>query len=102
MKVIVYIGHHKVGSTALQVFLSQNSHRLLTNGILYPWVEMRGAAHALGKAAGEGDRAEVLPVNIREPHSALAYKMMADRADRIEMSWPDMVRHPRRVYLSLN
>ena len=101
MKVIVYIGHHKVGSTALQVFLSQNSHRLLTNGILYPWVEMRGAAHALGKAAGEGDRAEVLPVNIREPHSALAYKMMADRADRPVPSQFQTLPHPGQMFLGI-
>lgn len=98
MKVIVYIGHHKVGSTALQVFLSQNSHRLLSNGILYPWVEMRGAAHALGKAAGQGDRAEVLPVNICEPHSALAYKMMAERAGRPVPPQFQMLPHPGQMF----
>ena len=53
MKVILYIGHHKVGSTALQVFLSQNSHRLLQAGILYPAVEMQGFSH-LGQGRQQG------------------------------------------------
>lgn len=73
----LYIGHHKVGSTSLQVFLSQNFARLARAGILYPFTEMRGAAHALARMM-RGDRTEVLGVNVREPHSALAYRMMAD------------------------
>lgn len=81
MHVSLYIGHHKVGSTSLQVFLSQNFNRLLDAGLLYPFTEMRGAAHALAHSR-RGDHAEVLPVNIREPHSALAYRMMAEVSDR--------------------
>lgn len=82
MKVILYIGHHKVGSTALQVFLSQNFHRLLRHGILYPPVETRGFSHALALAMNGEDHAGILPVNIREPHSALAYRMMAEVSNR--------------------
>lgn len=82
MKVVHYIGHHKVGSTALQVFLSQNSHRLLQAGILYPAVEMQGFSHLLAKAMGKGDKQDFLPVNIREPHSALAYRLIRDKTDR--------------------
>lgn len=78
MEVICHIGHHKTGTTTLQTFLAQNSHRLLQAGILYPWVEMQGAAHALAKAIGEGDRQEILPFNIREAHNALAFRMLAD------------------------
>jgi len=82
MKVIFYIGHHKVGSTALQMFLSQNFHRLLRHGILYPPVETQGFSHALALAMNGEDRAGILPVNIREPHSALAYRMMAEVSNR--------------------
>lgn len=82
MKVILYIGHHKVGSTALQVFLSQNWLKLIRAGILYPSVESRGFAQNLARVLGEGDKAAQLPVNIREPHSALAYRMMSEVSPR--------------------
>lgn len=78
MKVVAHIGHHKTGTTTLQAFLSQNSHRLLQNGILYPWTESEGAAHAVAKAMGVGDRQEVLPFNIREAHNALAFRILSD------------------------
>lgn len=77
MKVICYIGHHKVGSTSLQVFLSQNSYKLLKAGILYPSVEVLGLVNSLAKATRGKEVARVLPANIREPHSALAYTMMS-------------------------
>lgn len=90
MKVIIYIGHHKVGSTALQVFLSQNWQALAQAGILYPSVEASGFSHTLaqalnrnkGKGAG-GPRTRSTGntgstgMNVREPHSALAYQMIA-------------------------
>lgn len=79
MKVVLYIGHHKVGSTTLQQFLAQNSQRLLQHGILYPWVESEGLSYALAKAMGGGDRAEDLPINVREPHNALAFRMWHHR-----------------------
>ncbi len=82
MKVIFYIGHHKVGSTALQVFLAQNAARLLHNGILYPCVEMEGFAQMLARVGQTGDRPAPLPINALEPHSALAYRMMAEVSDR--------------------
>jgi len=78
MKAICHIGHHKTGTTTLQAFLSQNSHRLLQQGILYPWVESQGAAYSLAKAMGKGDKREILPINIREAHNALAFRMLAD------------------------
>jgi len=79
MKVVLYIGHHKVGSTALQQFLAQNSHRLLQHGILYPAVESEALAYNLAKAIGRGDEVADLPMNIREPHNALAYRMWNHR-----------------------
>ncbi|MFT5967178.1 MAG: hypothetical protein ACI9ND_001091 [Yoonia sp.] len=78
MKLILYIGHHKVGSTALQVFLSQNSCGLLRAGILYPCVEVQGFSQLLARAIGGGDTPGYLPGNLREPHSALAYKMIQE------------------------
>lgn len=78
MKLILYIGHHKVGSTALQMFLAQNWVRLAQNGILYPSVETRGFSATLARALAGRDHAGEEDVNIREPHSALAYKMMSE------------------------
>jgi len=77
VKVILYIGHHKVGSTSLQNFLSQNSFRLLENGILYPATESEGFSYMLAKAVAGRDFNEHLPINIREPHNALAFRLMA-------------------------
>lgn len=82
MKVVFYIGHHKVGSTALQVFLAQNAAKLLQAGILYPCVEMEGFAQLLARVSQTGDDTRPLPINIREPHSALAYRMIAEVSDR--------------------
>lgn len=85
MKTIFYIGHQKTGSTSLQQFLAQNSHRLLRHGILYPPVESQGMAYLLHKAMGEGDSAIDLPLIIREPHNALAQKMRAEVAKTWEV-----------------
>lgn len=81
MKIILYIGHHKVGSTALQTYLMQNWLRLAKAGILYPSVETRGFAVTL-KRALDGQDAEPPGANVREPHSALAYRMIADVSQR--------------------
>ena len=82
MKVVIYIGHHKVGSTALQAYLSQNWRKLAKAGILYPAVETRGFANNLKKSLGADDKLAVSHVNVREPHSALAYRMISDVSDR--------------------
>lgn len=77
MKVILYIGHHKVGSTALQQFFAQNSLALLRHGILYPAVESEGLIALTQKALGAGDQANDLPINVREPHNAMAFRMLS-------------------------
>jgi len=89
MKVIIYIGHHKVGSTALQVFLSQNWQALARAGILYPNVEASGFAHTLAQALDPGrpmasttGSPGTTGMNVREPHSALAYQMIAKASGR--------------------
>lgn len=95
MKLILFVGHHKVGSSALQRWLARNAVALLRRGILYPAVEPEGLctllAMALGEGGGEGGggggggdraariRAGDLPVNLREAHNALAFGMIAER-----------------------
>ncbi|SFC73043.1 hypothetical protein SAMN04488094_108150 [Tropicimonas isoalkanivorans] len=79
MKVIIYIGHHKVGSTALQTYLSRNWLKLIRDGgILYPMVEFEGMANCLARAmAGKDDDGD-LTLNEREPHNTLVFKMIAE------------------------
>lgn len=82
MKIIIYIGHHKVGSTALQTYFAQNWLKFAQSGTLYPAVETKGFANNLRKALRSDEQAEELHFNVKEPHSALAYRMMADVSPR--------------------
>jgi hypothetical protein len=77
MRVILFIGHHKVGSTSLQDYLARNAVVLAQHGILYPFVDFQGLAHFSAVAAGQHKVFGSLPINVREPHNALAFKMMA-------------------------
>lgn len=77
MKVILYFGHHKVGSTALQAFMSRNQRRLLDHGILYPAVDSEGLCHMLANALGRPDASVRNEMLLREPHNALAFQMLA-------------------------
>lgn len=82
MKVILFIGHHKVGSTALQAYLARNAVALLREGILYPAVEPQGQATLLSMAMnGAPPEGTPLPVNLREAHNALAFAMLAKAND---------------------
>ncbi|HID68139.1 MAG TPA: hypothetical protein EYP31_07770 [Roseibacterium sp.] len=78
MKLVLFIGHHKVGTTSLQDFLSRNAVPLARSGILYPSVEFEGMAMMLASAITGQDPVDVLPINAREPHNALAFRMLAD------------------------
>ncbi|KEP69987.1 hypothetical protein DL1_20495 [Thioclava dalianensis] len=80
MKIIVFFGHHKVGSTALQDFFSKNFQSLLDKKILYPMVDFQGLSLMLAKCATlrpESDDVR-LPINAREAHNALAFKMIEE------------------------
>lgn len=77
MKLILYVGHHKVGSTALQVFLSQNWLALARAGILYPAVESEGFSDHLKRALDGADTPGKPPINVREPHNALAFRLIS-------------------------
>ncbi|WP_156023824.1 hypothetical protein [Thioclava indica] len=103
MRAICHIGHHKTGTTSLQAFLSCNSPSLLKAGILYPWVESQGAAFAVASAAGRLDPPEVLPINIREAHNALAFRMLADSVESWKVPpYHTDLPHSRQMLLALN
>ncbi|OED45975.1 hypothetical protein AB838_21750 [Rhodobacteraceae bacterium (ex Bugula neritina AB1)] len=100
MKVILFTGHHKVGSTSLQKFLLHNRMALLEQGILYPSTAPAGLAQDLQAALawnrpgqrlmrGLGLRGAGLqaaralgrarwPANVAEPHNALAFKLLSE------------------------
>lgn len=78
-RVILFIGHHKVGSTSLQDYLARNAPALLKAGILYPFVDFEGSAYMAAAAAGHRAPEGSLPINVREPHNALAFRMMAEK-----------------------
>lgn len=79
MKLVIFIGHFKTGSSSLQSFLASNFLGLLRQGILYPSVETQGVARNLksvlrGKELG----AVGAGLNITEPHNALALKLKTE------------------------
>ena len=77
MRLLVFFGHHKVGSSALQAFFANNYQALLAEGILYPATESEGLAYRQAEALGRLHGAEEPSMNIREPHNALAFKLLA-------------------------
>ncbi|MEX0301541.1 MAG: hypothetical protein AB3N24_03880 [Leisingera sp.] len=78
MQVILFIGHHKVGSTSLQDFLARNAPQLARQGILYPFTDFEGMAHMAAASGGlMPPPEEALPINVREPHNALAFRMLS-------------------------
>lgn len=85
MKLIAFLGHHKVGSSALQTYLGRNALALLRRDILYPAVEGQGLATLLSMALSNPDGTMPdwpegidQPVNLREAHNALAFAMLAE------------------------
>ncbi len=74
MRIHIFIGHHKVGSTALQTYLAQNAHILVEHGVLYPAVDPEGLA-ALKQGSGPETS---LSLNRREPHNGLAFRMLSE------------------------
>jgi len=78
VKIVLFIGHHKVGSTSLQDFLARNSVALARAGILYPCVDFQGMSLMLVSAIRGQAPDDVLSMNAREPHNALAFKLLAE------------------------
>lgn len=99
MKVTIYFGHHKVGSTALQSFLFRNQLELMDHGLLYPGVESESLAYTLSRLHSarnpDLDRQRQLgaarkgpaPMNAREPHNALAFQMLAQATEGKVPPW---------------
>ena len=114
MDLILFMGHHKVGSSALQMFLARNWLPLARAGILYPAVEPQGMAANLGaavRAAGRGQGAAAaartgarrapLRLNEREPHNALAFRMMHDDTGRHIPPWHPKLPHSNQMFRAI-
>ena len=102
MKLVIFMGHHKVGSTSLQRFLSQNYLGLLKAGILYPSVESQGFSHNIAAALNGADFEGDLPINVREPHNALAFRMIADVAHGTVPPFHKNLPHFRKMFVAIN
>lgn len=89
MKVIIYFGHHKVGSTALQSYFARNTLSLLQQGILYPAVEAEGLTNLLAVATGAKRELDLERMNVREPHNALAFRMLSGETGARTPPWHD-------------
>ena len=77
MKCIIYLGHHKTGSSALQEMFTRNAGVLLQDGILYPFVEPEGQAYARALLAG-GDPDVGLTFKVKSPHNHIGYVMQTE------------------------
>lgn len=88
MKAAFFIGHHKTGSTSLQSFLSANYHRLLSESILYPAVESEGIVNNLATVLAGSDPGTIPSrMNVREPHNALAFRLINETVDAPVPLW---------------
>lgn len=101
LNLIIFIGHHKVGSTSLQDFLARNHVALAREGILYPFVETEGLSYAASLASGHAGIEGNLPINIREPHNALAFKMMAEATKREVPSYHENLPSKRQMLVAI-
>jgi len=91
VKVVLFIGHHKVGSSSLQDYLARNASRLAKAGILYPFVDFEGMSFLAASAFGKGVPEGRLPFNVNAPHNALAFAMMAASNGRRVPTWHKML-----------
>jgi hypothetical protein len=87
MKLTLFIGHHKTGSTSLQTYLADNYEHLLSKGILYPAVEAKGVAANLASLLRGQDHKGPMDINIREPHNALAFALLNEATDFVIPDW---------------
>jgi len=85
MRVILFIGHHKVGTSSLQHYLAENYHAFLKEGILYPMVDFEGFSIQMARKILGDDDGPALSFNAREAHNALAFKMMAEEVKKLSV-----------------
>ena len=87
MKIILFIGHHKVGSTSLQTYLARNYYQLLNDGILYPAVLPRSLKQDFKTWAARRLGAGPMPLRVREAHNLLSQQMIAELTSKPLPVW---------------
>ena len=79
MKLVMFIGHFKTGSTSIQHFLASNWYRLVEQGVLYPSVESGAMARNMRLLFNRADEdLHGQNLNVIEPHNALALKLKTE------------------------
>ena len=78
MKCIIYLGHHKTGSSALQELFTRHAATLAAQGVLYPFIEPVGTRYAAALVPGQAHQGK-LTARIKSPHNHIAYQMMAEK-----------------------
>ena len=77
MRVFIFFGHHKVGSSAIQEFMGRNAPALAAQGILYPAIRPKDAQQ-LKTLVRMGQGTQPTPRPLREAHNSLGFAMIAD------------------------
>ncbi len=77
LRVVLFIGHHKVGSTALQSHMARHAPAALRRRLLYPVVTAADLA-TLNARVAAGDAQQPLSRNVTEAHNALAFSLIHD------------------------
>ena len=77
MRVVIFFGHHKVGSSSIQHYFGRNAPALAAKGVLYPAVRARDADR-LKRHLSAGIATQPAPLHVREAHNALGFSMIAD------------------------
>lgn len=76
MRLILFIGHFKTGSTSIQHYFARNWLGLLQRGVLYPAVESQAVSRAIRLSLqGRDEDLQGQGLNIVEPHNALALRL---------------------------
>lgn len=76
--IILHIGHHKTGTSSLQVHFARNYKSWMEQGVLYPSVEAAGFSHNLRQLLNPVSNSVAMSLNAEQPHNGLAQKMLAE------------------------
>lgn len=103
MRVVLFIGHHKVGTSSLQRFLAENYHPFLKTGVLYPMVEFEGLTYQMAHGLNQPTDHTPLTFNVREAHNALAFKMMTEQSKKHKVPpYHTMLPHTRQMFHAIS
>jgi hypothetical protein len=100
-RLVLFIGHHKAGSSALQRFLSGNWLALARAGILYPAVESQGLSLTLAAALSGRETDGAPPMNLREAHNALAFRMISEVTGAPVPPWHPRLPHSAQMFAAI-